>query len=142
MKKITLLFVMLLWATSSFAQNDGTSKTGEELLVIIDGIKEIKGSIMIGIYDSDSTYMKKTVCGFKVPVKDYTLEIPLEMDDGTYSIAVFQDLNGNMKLDKGAFGIPSEPYGFSNNAKGIIGPPSFEKSKFDIPNTKVVRINL
>jgi uncharacterized protein (DUF2141 family) len=28
-------------------------------------------------------------------------------------------------LDKNLFGIPKEPYGFSNSARGSTGPPKF-----------------
>ena len=32
-------------------------------------------------------------------------------------------------MNKGAFGIPSEDYGFSNNARSTFGPPSFESAQ-------------
>ena len=44
---------------------------------------------------------------------------------GTYAIAVFHDLNGNGKLDRNFFGIPSEPYGFS-----AVPPSKWEKPAF------------
>ena len=43
---------------------------------------------------------------------------------GNYAIAVFHDLNGNGKLDRNLIGLPSEPYGFSNDV-GRRGFPSF-----------------
>jgi uncharacterized protein (DUF2141 family) len=33
-------------------------------------------------------------------------------------------------LDTGLFGIPKEPYGFSNNARNPFGPPQFDDVKF------------
>lgn len=45
------------------------------------------------------------------------------------AIAVFQDLNGDGALSKNDFRIPVEPYGFSNNARGITGPPTFQQAK-------------
>jgi uncharacterized protein (DUF2141 family) len=32
--------------------------------------------------------------------------------------------------DKNFFGIPQEGYGFSNNARGSMGPPAFDKAAF------------
>jgi uncharacterized protein (DUF2141 family) len=59
----------------------------------------------------------------------------LVIDDlalGTYAIAVFQDFNGDGVLNKGTFGVPCEPYGFSNNARGLFGPPSFQSAAFNL----------
>jgi uncharacterized protein (DUF2141 family) len=49
---------------------------------------------------------------------------------GTYAVACFHDENKNGKLDKGAFGIPTEGTVVSNHAKGFMGPPSFKDAKF------------
>ncbi len=35
-------------------------------------------------------------------------------------------------MDKNFLGIPKEKYGFSNNAKGKLGPPDYEDAKFII----------
>lgn len=42
----------------------------------------------------------------------------------------YHDANRNGQLDKGAFGIPTEAYGFSCNARGRLGPPGFEAASF------------
>lgn len=49
---------------------------------------------------------------------------------GTYAVKVFQDLSGNGKLDKDFLGIPKEPFGFSNDAMGRTGPPTFAAASF------------
>jgi uncharacterized protein (DUF2141 family) len=49
---------------------------------------------------------------------------------GTYAVACFHDENKNGKLDTGLFGIPTEGTAASNNAKGFMGPPAFDKAKF------------
>jgi uncharacterized protein (DUF2141 family) len=33
-------------------------------------------------------------------------------------------------LDKNFFGVPKEGYGFSNNARGLLGPPDFDDVVF------------
>ncbi len=49
---------------------------------------------------------------------------------GSYAAKAYHDENGNEVLDKGAFGIPREAYGFSRNARGRMGPPSYEDVRF------------
>ena len=53
-----------------------------------------------------------------------------ELPPGVYAVAVFQDINGDGKLNRNLFGRPTEPYGFSKNARGRFGPPEFEQASF------------
>ena len=45
---------------------------------------------------------------------------------GTWAVLAYQDENGNDQLDRNLIGIPKEAYGFSRDARGKFGPPSFE----------------
>lgn len=47
---------------------------------------------------------------------------------GEYAVKVYQDRNGNKKLDT-FLGFPQEPTGYSNYNDGIL-PPPFKKAKF------------
>jgi uncharacterized protein (DUF2141 family) len=51
-------------------------------------------------------------------------------------------VNSNNKLDTYFFGLPKEKYGFSRNAKGFIGPPSFKKAKFTLKGFYLARIEI
>jgi uncharacterized protein (DUF2141 family) len=48
------------------------------------------------------------------------------LEAGRYAIILFHDENGNGRLDKNFWGVPTEPYGFSNDAGGFLGPPKFD----------------
>lgn len=50
------------------------------------------------------------------------------LPDAPIGLSVFQDQNGNGKLDRNAMGMPVEPYAFSRQAQGNFGPPSFEQA--------------
>ncbi len=52
--------------------------------------------------------------------------------DGEYAVAVYEDINGNGKLDTNFLGIPKEPVGTSRDAKGNFGPPKFANAAFKI----------
>lgn len=60
-----------------------------------------------------------------------TVSIP-DLSPGKYAVAVYVDNNRNGKLDKNFFGVPKEMYGFSNDARGMFGPPEFTEAAFDI----------
>jgi uncharacterized protein (DUF2141 family) len=53
-----------------------------------------------------------------------------DIPPGTYAMAVIHDENMNGKLDTNLLGIPTEGYGFSNDAKGVFGAPSFSAASF------------
>jgi hypothetical protein len=53
------------------------------------------------------------------------------------------DENMGDELNTGLFGIPKEGYGTSNNVKGVFGPPTFERAKFNAePGEQRVDIKL
>lgn len=100
---------------------------GEGRLIIeIDRVERAQGTIWVGIYNSESTYLIKEKAIIKeVPVFRKGSAI-VEVDNlpyGTYAVALFHDLNDNDTLDQNFFGIPTEPYAFSR-------PPS---SKWRLP---------
>ena len=53
-----------------------------------------------------------------------------DIPPGTYALAVIHDENMDGKLDTNWFGVPTEGYGFSNDAQGWLGAPSFSAASF------------
>ena len=53
-----------------------------------------------------------------------------DIPPGTYAMAVVHDENMNGKIDTNWMGIPTEGYGFSNDAKALLGAPSFSAASF------------
>jgi uncharacterized protein (DUF2141 family) len=54
----------------------------------------------------------------------------------------FADVNGNAKLDKNIIGLPTERYGFSNDAQGRMGPPSFDAAAIPVDAVSVTAFRL
>jgi uncharacterized protein (DUF2141 family) len=54
------------------------------------------------------------------------------LEGGTYGVKLYQDVDANGEMNTNMFGIPSEPYGFSNNAPVRFGPPDWEAAQFEI----------
>ena len=51
---------------------------------------------------------------------------------GCSDVVAPQDLNGDGKLKTGFMGAPEEPWGFSNDATGFMGPADFSDAKFEL----------
>lgn len=116
-----------------------------ELTVRVSNISPAEGDLYIAIYDHREKYMEPDLAVFNkvVAVEAGTQSIIFtDVPEGEYAITVFHDQDGNGELNLGTFGIPKEPYGFSNNARGIMGPPNFEKTKFSFTDELEVEITL
>jgi uncharacterized protein (DUF2141 family) len=63
----------------------------------------------------------------KVELRDGAAQVVFTgLPAGRYAVKSFADENGNARLDTNIVGLPTERYGFSNNARGRMGPPSFD----------------
>ena len=138
MKTKALIFFFATLCMSSVMRVQAQTLTLE-----VRDIDRSQGFLYVAVYSSPDNFLKKPLTGFRVEVKDKTLSIPCKgLPQGTYALALFQDLNGNNTLDTGAFGIPQEPTGFSRDTQGVMGPPSFEQCCFTLrrDTTLVVHI--
>lgn len=111
--------------------------------ITIKGIEKVKGTVLVAVYNSEDSFMKKHVLSAKQKVSDKQVTVVIDnVKTGDYAITTFHDENDNGKLDTNFIGIPNEPYGFSNDARGSFGPPSFDKAKVKIDGDKKLVITL
>ena len=112
----------------------------------VTSIKKWEGQIYIALFKPGSKFPEAghQFVGKVIPVSSNIFVIAdFELPAGEYAAAVFQDLNGNKKLDTNFLGIPKEPYAFSHNIKPKFSPPKFEECKFKVGATNLnLRINL
>ena len=59
-------------------------------------------------------------------------DISLLVASRAYAIGIFHGGNLNNRLDNYFFGVSHEQYGFNTNARGFMGPPSFEDATFSV----------
>ena len=130
------MMVFILFVMPSFASAGDTQTQAQqlgELKVIILGLKSDEGKAKIALFDSKERYSGggEPLRGFSIAIRGGTAECTFEgIPYGTYAIKVYHDKNGNDKLDTNFMGIPKEPYGFSNDARGAFGPVKWDAAKF------------
>ncbi len=118
-------------------------KTGN-LTIHVHDIQQLKGNISILIFKNDDGWpneYKKAVFAKGVPVNSERIVQEVKnLPYGTYAIAILHDINDNKVADKSIFGIPQEPFGFSNYPKITFGVPDFKDVAFelDAPNKEIV----
>ncbi|HXQ50124.1 MAG TPA: DUF2141 domain-containing protein [Stellaceae bacterium] len=118
------------------------------LALTIDGVRSNDGEVLIGVYDTadgfksaiDSSATKSAllpqawrIVGASLRAKTGSQSIVFtQLPPGRYAVIAFHDANDNGLLDANALGIPVEAYGFSNNAQGFMGAPSFDAAAVDV----------
>lgn len=116
-------------AVFSFASAQSSMK------INVEGLREVKGQLMVFVFNNADDFPTKkdhAVFSKKVPVSGASMEIIFEgVSAGTYGVAVYHDENMNDKMDRSWYGMPTEGYGASNDAKGTLGPPKFDDAKLE-----------
>jgi len=126
MKKLSIsAFLVISSAATLFAQ--------DKVEVTVKNIQELKGTIRMAVYSGEDNFMKKSLVSKEVSVTGKEVTIVFEnVKPGEYAISTYHDVDDNKELNTGFMGIPKEPYGFSNDARGTFGPPTYEKAKFKV----------
>lgn len=127
MKKLFLISAICLGCMSAFSQEQC------ELIVKVENIKKVKGSLKVAIYDHEDHFLSKEIMSDGKPIDSNVMEFSFKgLGQGVYAVSIYHDENDNGELDANFMGIPSEPYAFSNNARGMFGPPSFQDCQFEV----------
>ena len=132
---IALLFAIFFSVTALCAQS-------HRLTLDVVGMKEKKGNLLISVYDSAEDYLKKPVKTLTTPVDALTKRVVLELESGTYAVVIYQDLNSNGKVDRNFFRLPTEPCGFSRDARPKMGPPRYKPASFSLNEDTEIRIKI
>lgn len=140
LKQITMAILLATASAAPVYAAENYVKEGisgaANITVTLSGITAIKGNVQAGLYNTETDYKNGgSVRGAKVDVTSNTVTITYSgLPDGEYAIKLFHDVDGDGKMNANLFGMPTEPFAFSNNAVGNMGPAKWEAAKFTITN--------
>ncbi len=106
------------------------------LELTIAGVRPSRGELRLAVFSNESTFPlhERALRSWVVPVPESSSATAV-LDDiprGQYAVAVFQDENSDGVLNRGRLGVPTERYGFSRNARGTFGPPTFDAASVQL----------
>ena len=120
---------------------DSAAPAAQEAILTVRavGIERDEGFLRIALFDRAETFTDEPMEAAVLVPSEGVVEWDVRVPYGTYAIAVVHDRDGNGKLNTNLLGMPREKYGFSNDARGTFGPPSFEDASFAVgePNVSV-----
>lgn len=111
-----------------------------DLRIEIEGVVGSEGKVLVSVFDHAGQFpiAGQALAAAIVPPQAPAVVFP-GLAPGEYAVAAFHDRNGNGKLDTNIVGLPAEPYGFSNNAAGVMGPPKFDAARVELrQDTRIV----
>ena len=93
------------------------------------------GVIMAALFESEAAYD-----GGGAPVRAAMINVAggdrvarfEGLPPGDYALRAFHDVNGDGQMNANPFGMPTEPFAFSNNAVGNMGPASWDRARFAV----------
>ena len=121
------------------------SSTSYDLTINVTGFPSSKGDAYIAIYrvSDDFPVFGKQFKGKTSSISGTASKVVFSnIPSGSYAVAVYHDKNNNKTLDKNYLGIPTESYGFSNNARPTFSAPSFEEASFMVSDHKTINITV
>lgn len=137
MKTLIAAALLLAAPTAAFAQD-----TGRITFEFATGSST--GTIHAALFDSSESYgggspVASAVARVERGVTVITFE---DLPPGDYAMRSFHDWDDDGEMDFNPFGMPTEPYAFSNNAVGNMGPASWDRASFRVEGAVTQAIEL
>lgn len=93
-----------------------------------------QGAVLAAVFDKAEGFPRSTPLrtGMVQAVQGKATLVFAGLPPGDYAVTAFLDENSNTKLDANVFGVPTELYGFSRDARNLVGPPAFAEAAFRV----------
>jgi uncharacterized protein (DUF2141 family) len=134
MKRSLLLLIGLALSILIAPTYSFPATSENKIHVVVKGLRSDLGRIGCALFNSPDGFPRHKKHAFRhvenpkhgnVGVCDFT-----GVSAGTYAVTVLDDTNMNGKMDFNLIGLPTKGYGFSNDAKATLSPPSFAAASF------------
>lgn len=103
------------------------------------------GSVMVALFDSAAAFdgaAGRPVAAAAVSASGPVVAVFENLPAGEYAVKAFHDVNGDGELNTNPFGMPTEPYAFSNNAVGNMGPARWDRARFTVSGETAQTISI
>ncbi len=117
------------------------STTSSSLSMKFTGIQQQSGTIKVALFNSEDGYNKNAaVAGAEVAADAPSVSVSVEnLPAGTYAAKIYHDVDGNNAMNTNPFGMPIEPFAFSNNAQPNMGPAKWADAAFEVTTEGAVQ---
>jgi uncharacterized protein (DUF2141 family) len=132
--------IRTLLVTASLSCSVLAAAAAGDLTVTIGGTRNANGAVALALFNSETSFPRAPLAFASARIKAAQANAGFTFHNlapGKYAVSAFHDENDNGKLDTDAVGFPTEGFGFSNDARGTLGPPAFAKAAFELGEDKM-----
>ena len=138
MKRLSLLAAALIAGLSTAPARPASPRDPPaeaasvgDVTFVVSHVRDGVGHVRVDLCTPD-TFLKAECpySGAAIAVQGVTTVTIANVPAGTYAAQIYHDRNDNHTVDRGAFGIPLEEIGFSQDASVGLHGPKFAKAAF------------
>ncbi len=124
--------IAALLLTTAIGTADAQEANGA-LAIQLTGLQP-QGTVMVQLFNTQAGYQGGEAVGANMAtISGNTAEIRFaDLAPGQYAFRLFHDVNSDGRMNTNPFGIPTEPFAFSNNARGSFGPATWDQAVFTL----------
>lgn len=131
-RRVAWVAVLLVASFSTRALAD-SSHPGIHVQIL--GIRNNTGAVACALFESaagfPTEFLRSATNIMMIKIRSTKARCDFEdIPPGRYALAAIHDENMDGKLATNWVGLPTEGYGFSNDATALLGPPSFDAASF------------
>jgi len=117
----------------ALASGAATAQGGRTILEVqVDNVRAGGGPVRIAVFD-EADWLAQPIAVGEAPAAEGAVTVRIVAPRaGRYAVSAYQDTNSDRRLNRNLMGIPSEPWGASNDAPANFGPPSFREAAIDV----------
>ena len=127
-------FGLAFLLAAGFGLAAAEAQQGNTISVVVSGLRNNNGDVRCGLFNSAATFPKngQEFQGAQAAIVNQAATCTFNnVPPGLYAVAYFHAEKGETTLRTGMFGQPEQGYGFSRDAKGSMGPPSFNAAAYN-----------
>jgi uncharacterized protein (DUF2141 family) len=140
------LALLVLGLLSSARLGPPPARTEYDLTVVCANLPASGGTLFVGLWDQAEGFRAADAMrqGRRIAVSDQgRAHVTFaDLPAGTYAVSSYLDANDNGQLDRNFLGLPSEPYGFSNNVYPNTRATRFDEAAFRLQSDAEITIRM
>ncbi|MEM1230544.1 MAG: DUF2141 domain-containing protein [Pseudomonadota bacterium] len=139
---LAALFAGLL-SIAVHAQAEPAAASSATLTITVTGIESAEGIIAVEVLRGEAQFKGEgSTASMLLPAATPAVTVQLPLPAGEYAVRVMHDEDSNGELKTNMLGMPTEPWGMSNDATGKFGPPKWDDARFALEDSATQTITL
>ena len=131
---------MALVAAAGSARAEGETCQGAakpRVNVVVEGVRSDRGELVLELYPDDPkrflAHLGRVERIRPKAARSVTTACIVAPAAGKYALVMYHDENNDELFNRSSIGLPAEGFGFSNNVRPLLGPPSLKSVLFEVP---------